>query len=433
MNEIKCPRCNQVFVVDENDYESILRQVRNHEFEKDIAEKEKSMNSLWEAKSQQQLLNKENELNVEINKKNLELLEIKKELEKAKTEIENKVKEVELSKAEEITKLKLDNEKMKIEHIKNLQSIKSENEKSLNEKRIEVTTLEGRLKALEVENENKLNTQKLMYDERLKEKDETIALYKDMKLKQSTKMVGESLEQHCEIEFNKLRTTAFMSASFGKDNDASGGSKGDYIFRDYDENGNEFISIMFEMKNENDETKTKHKNADFLKELDKDRNEKKCEYAVLVSLLEKDNELYNQGIVDVSYEYEKMYVIRPQFFIPLITLLRDAARKSITYKNELALYKKEHIDITTFEDEVEKFKADMETNYVQANKKFEGVIKEIDETIKHLEKMRENLLGVDKNIRIANDKAQKITIRKLTRGNPTMKERFDALKENKSE
>lgn len=256
-----------------------------------------------------------------------------------------------------------------------------------------------------------------------------IAYYKDMKAKMSTKMVGETLEQHCEIEFERLRATGFQRAEFGKDNDARTGSKGDYIYRECDENGNELISIMFEMKNENDETATKHKNEDFLKELDKDRNEKKCEYAVLVSMLEAESELYNSGIVDKSHRYPKMYVIRPQFFIPMITILRNAAQNAMEYKSELALVRAQNIDVAGFEERIEEFKEGFARNYNLASKKFKTAIEEIDKTIDHLQKTKENLLSSENNLRLANNKAEDLTIKRLTRGNPTMREKFAELKE----
>ncbi len=267
------------------------------------------------------------------------------------------------------------------------------------------------------------------YQHELRSKDEMIAYYRDMKARLSTKMVGETLEQHCEIEFEKLRATAFQGAYFGKDNDASSGSKGDYVYRETDENGTEIISIMFEMKNEGDETATKKRNDDFLKELDKDRREKSCEYAVLVSLLEAESELYNSGIVDKSHQYEKMYVVRPQFFIPIITLLRNAALGSLKYKSELATMRSQNIDITNFEDNMEKFKDGFARNYDLASRKFEDAIAGIDKTIKELEKTKQALLSSENNLRLANDKAQDLTIKKLTRGNPTMQSKFAALSE----
>ena len=281
--------------------------------------------------------------------------------------------------------------------------------------------------AMKEKYELELRSKKNQFELELKAKDEAIAFYKDFKAKQSTKMVGESLEQHCEIEFNRLRMTAFPRAEFGKDNDAKTGSKGDYIYREYDENGIEILSIMFEMKNENDETATKKKNEHFFKELDKDRHEKQCEYAILVSLLEADNELYNTGIVDVSYQYPKMYVVRPQFFIPIITLLRNAALNSLQYKQELAMMRDQHIDITHFEEDLETFKKGFARNYELASKKFQSAIDEIDKTIKSLEKTKAALLSSENNLRLANNKAEDLTVKKLVKNNPTMKQRFEEL------
>ena len=280
----------------------------------------------------------------------------------------------------------------------------------------------------------KLSEQSLKerYEIQLKDRDAAIERLRDMKARLSTKMVGETLEQHCETEFNRLRATVFARAYFEKDNDASSGSKGDFIFREQDESGAEIVSIMFEMKNENETTATKKKNEDFLKELDRDRNEKKCEYAVLVSLLEPDSELYNGGIVDVSHRYPKMYVIRPQFFIPMITLLRNAALNAAQYKAELALVKAQNVDITNFENQLEAFKTAFGKNYDLASRRFQTAIDEIDKSIDHLQKTRDALLGADRNLRLANDKAQDVTIKKLTRGNPTMKARFDKLKNRES-
>ena len=288
--------------------------------------------------------------------------------------------------------------------------------------------LANNLKSKEAEQQLLASNLKQKYENELKSKDEMIAYYKDMKARLSTKMVGETLEQHCEIEFEKLRATAFQRAEFGKDNDASSGSKGDYIYRETDEHGTEIISIMFEMKNENETTSTKKRNDDFLKELDKDRREKKCEYAVLVSLLEADNDLYNNGIVDKSHAYEKMYVIRPQFFIPMITLLRNAAFNSLKYKQELALVREQNIDITNFEESMETFKQGFSRNYDLASRKFTEAIDGIDKTIKQLEKTKQALLSSENNLRLANDKAQDLTIKKLTRNNPTMAEKFEELR-----
>ena len=331
--------------------------------------------------------NLENTYQTQINKKNLEIQSLKQDMDKAKVENELNVKSIKQDLQNQI-----EQDKMKYQ----LQ------EKNLQEK----------------------------YDTLLQTKDEQIAYYKDFKLKQSTKMIGESLEQHCEIEFNKLRATGFQNAYFEKDNDARTGSKGDYIYRELDENGVEIISIMFEMKNENDKTATKHKNEDFLKELDKDRNEKNCEYAVLVSMLEPENELYNTGIVDKSHRYPKMYVIRPQFFIPMITILRNAALNSLQYKNELQLVRNQNIDITNFEESMNDFKQKFSRNYELSSKKFNIAIEEIDKTISHLQKTKEALLSSERQLQLANNKAEDLTIKRLTRNNPTMKQKFDELKKD---
>ena len=312
-------------------------------------------------------------------------------------------------------------------HAKERTILELKQEKELQQKEQEVQQT-----ALKEKYELELRSKKDQFELELKAKDEAIAFYKDFKAKQSTKMVGESLEQHCEIEFNRLRMTAFPRAEFGKDNDAKTGSKGDYIYREYDENGIEILSIMFEMKNENDETATKKKNEHFFKELDKDRHEKQCEYAILVSLLEADNELYNTGIVDVSYQYPKMYVVRPQFFIPIITLLRNAALNSLQYKQELALMRDQHIDITHFEEDLETFKKGFARNYELASKKFQSAIDEIDKTIKSLEKTKAALLSSENNLRLANNKAEDLTVKKLVKNNPTMKQRFEELNSDES-
>src|SRR3989338_1961921 len=399
MQDIKCPHCGKVFKVDEAGFADILKQVRDHQFEKElherleIAEREKD-SAVKLAES-----NLKNTLQEQLAKKESELAEMKSKLDKA--EVEQKLTVTEAVKKIEKERDDLAND------LKN-----KENEKQLLEKSLQ----------------KKFSTELKTKDDIIKMKDEEIALRKDMKLKLSTKMIGETLEQHCETEFNKLRPTGFQNAYFEKDNDSKTGSKGDYVYRESDQDGNEIISIMFEMKNEGDETATKHKNEDFLRELDKDRTEKKCEYAVLVSLLEADHELYNCGIVDVSHKYPKMYVIRPQFFIPIITILRDAAANSLKYKAELALVRNQNIDITNFEENMNKFKEGFAKNYGLASRKFWTAIEEIDKTINHLQKTKEALLSSENNYRIANDKAEDLTIKKLTRGNPTMKEKFDKVK-----
>jgi hypothetical protein len=423
MNEIICPHCKKAFKVDEAGYAEILKQVRDHQFEEELqnrlslAEKDKeSAVKLAEA-------NIKNSLQEQLAEKDTQLAELKAN---SSAELAQKLaqKETEITQI----KAKIDNAEVekKLAVREALQAVEKERDSLVNDiktKELEKQNLENSLKqhySTELQNKDTI----------IKFKDEEIARVKDMKLKLSTKMLGESLEQHCEIEFNKLRATAFQKAYFEKDNDARSGSKGDYIYRESDEAGNEIISIMFEMKNEGDETATKKKNEDFLKELDKDRIEKKCEFAVLVSLLEIDSELYNQGIVDVSHKYDKMYVVRPQFFIPIITLLRNAAMNSMEYKAELSLIRSQNVDITNFEDKINGFKEGFARNYDLASRKFKTAIDEIDKTISHLQKTKDALLSSENNLRLANNKAEDLTIKKLTHGNPTMKAKFDGLTES---
>lgn len=438
MNEIKCPHCQTVFTIDENSYADIVSQVRNKEFAEDVHKQLEFAKKQFEtekalAKEQEKRLYDEERANFEQKILSLELA-----LKNADVKEEKNVQEALHQKEKEFSALQaeLDQLKQKLQfkevelsqkfqedlHAKERTILELKQEKELQQKEQEVQQT-----ALKEKYELELRSKKDQFELELKAKDEAIAFYKDFKAKQSTKMVGESLEQHCEIEFNRLRMTAFPCAEFGKDNDAKTGSKGDYIYREYDENGIEILSIMFEMKNENDETATKKKNEHFFKELDKDRHEKKCEYAILVSLLEADNELYNTGIVDVSYQYPKMYVVRPQFFIPIITLLRNAALNSLQYKQELALMRDQHIDITHFEEDLETFKKGFARNYELASKKFQSAIDEIDKTIKSLEKTKAALLSSENNLRLANNKAEDLTVKKLVKNNPTMKQRFEEL------
>lgn len=398
MNEIICPHCKKAFKVDEAGFADIMKQVRDHQFEEElrerlnIAEKEKE-NAIKLAEA-----TIKNVLQTDLAKKDAELTEIKSKINNA--ELEKK-----LAVTEAVNKIEKERDELAGE-------LKSKD----TEKQLLETTLKEKY-AIELKTK----------DDIIKMKDEEIALRKDMKVKLSTKMVGETLEQHCETEFNKLRPTGFQNAYFEKDNDAKTGSKGDYIYRESDEVGNEIISIMFEMKNEGDETATKKRNEDFLRELDKDRVEKKCEYAILVTLLEAENELYNTGIVDVSHKYQKMYVVRPQFFIPIITLLRNSALNSLKYKAELALVRNQNIDITNFEDNVNKFKEGFAKNYDLASRKFKTAIEEIDKTIDHLQKTKDALLSSENNLRIANNKTEDLTIKRLTHGNPTMTALFAEL------
>ena len=438
MNEIKCPHCQTVFTIDENSYADIVSQVRNKEFAEDVHKQLEFAKKQFEtekalAKEQEKRLYDEERANFEKKILSLELA-----LKNADVKEEKNVQEALHQKEKEFNALQAELDQLKQQlqfkevelsqkfqedlHAKERTILELKQEKELQQKEQEVQQT-----ALKEKYELELRSKKDQFELELKAKDEAIAFYKDFKAKQSTKMVGESLEQHCEIEFNRLRMTAFPRAEFGKDNDAKTGSKGDYIYREYDENGIEILSIMFEMKNENDETATKKKNEHFFKELDKDRHEKQCEYAILVSLLEADNELYNTGIVDVSYQYPKMYVVRPQFFIPIITLLRNAALNSLQYKQELALMRDQHIDITHFEEDLETFKKGFARNYELASKKFQSAIDEIDKTIKSLEKTKAALLSSENNLRLANNKAEDLTVKKLVKNNPTMKQRFEEL------
>ncbi len=417
MQEIKCPKCGEVFQVDESGYAAIVKQVRDKEFSKELQAREKQFATEKETAVRLAKLDVKNAMQDEIT-------QLEQELQKVNQQTENILHEKELS----ISDLKAQLKNYENEKELAVKTALSEQEKQLTERDKQILQLESRIE--NKENEFKLAENKMIekYEAQLKEKEETINYYKDFKLRQSTKMIGESLEQHCEMEFNKLRATGFQKAYFEKDNDIRTGSKGDYIYREFDTDGTEFISIMFEMKNEMNQTATKHKNEDFLKELDKDRNEKKCEYAVLVSLLEPDNDYYNTGIVDMSYRYEKMYVIRPQFFIPMISLLRNAAANSLKYKKELALIQNQNIDITHFEQDLNDFKTKFSRNYRLASEKFNNAIKEIDTSIAHLQKIKDSLLSSDNQLRLANEKAQDLlTIKKLTEKNPTMAEKFNAL------
>ena len=417
MNEIKCPKCGTVFQINETDYESILKQIKNNEFEKEIQLREEQFRK-----------EKEHEIKLTESNKELEIPELKIKLKNKEEQTKNEI--------EKIYKDELNKKVLEISELKNkieLQESKKELEiqKVLSEKDKKIDLLNSELELKNKEYELKQNTIKEQYESKLKDKDEQIAYYKDFKAKQSTKMIGESLEQHCSNEFNRLRPL-FKNSYFEKDNDSKTGSKGDFIFRDFDDNGNEIVSIMFEMKNEADTTSTKHKNEHFFKELDKDRKEKKCEYAVLVSLLELDSDYYNGGIIDVSHIYEKMYVIRPQFFIPLITLIRNLANKSLDYKKELELVKSQNIDITHFEENINLFKEGFGRNYRLASERFAKAIEEIDKTIDHLQKTKEHLLKTDDNLRLANNKAEDLTIKKLTHNSETMQKMFEELKKEKA-
>ena len=391
MHEIKCPNCGTVFQIDEMDYQNVVKQIRDQEFEKEIFEREKQYK-----------------------------IEKESAVELAKNKIEKEYQERVTEQKLEIVELK---NKLVLQDKESTLTIQN----ALSKKESEISTLSNQLELLKNDFLLKEKNMKETYEEKLKDREEQISYYRDFKAKQSTKMIGESLEVHCSNEFNKLRPL-FSNAYFEKDNDARSGSKGDFIYRDYDDEGMEFVSVMFEMKNEADMTATKHKNEDFFKELDKDRREKKCEYAVLVSLLEIDNDYYNEGIVDVSHKYEKMYVIRPQFFIPLITLIRGMAMNSLKYKKELLMIQNQNIDISHFEDNLNTFKEGFARNYRLASDKFKKAIDEIDKTIDHLQKTKEALLSSENNLQLANNKADDLTIQRLTKGNETMKKLFSETK-----
>lgn len=400
MKDIICPSCSKAFKIDETGYSDILNQVRNSEFEQEIEKRLKVADA--EKKSVLELAeaNLRNSFQKALYERELKIGDLNQAIKTSETQNKH-----------EISKAIKDIEKER-DHLKN--------EISLKDKEMQL-----KASSIQIDYTNKLQSK----DQLIKMKDDEIDRLKDFKQKLSTKMVGETLEQHCEVEFNKLRASAFQNSYFEKDNDSSlGGTKGDYIFKESDSFGNEIISIMFEMKNENDETASKKRNEDFFAKLDKDRTEKNCEYAVLVSLLEPENELYNSGIIDVSHKHDKMYVIRPQFFIPIITLLRNASMNSLKYKAELNIMKNQNIDIVDFEDKINSFRKGFAHNYDLASRKFQAAIEEIDKTIKHLNKTKEALLSSENNLRLANNKADELSIKKLTRGNPTMKQKFDDLK-----
>ena len=406
MQEIRCPKCGEVFQVDATGYEQIVRQVRDKEFAEELKYREKELESKRAQELELIRLQEEKEYNESITKKDAQIADRDRKI----AELQAKLDAGETAKKLAVA-----------------EAVEKKNEE-ISKKTSEITELKGELKSKETESQLNEKALKEQYEEKLKLKDEQIEYYKDFKARQSTKMVGESLEQHCLTQFNSLRMTAFPNAYFEKDNDARSGSKGDFIYRECAEDGTEFISIMFEMKNEADMTATKHKNEDFFKELDKDRTEKGCEYAILVSLLEIDNEFYNNGIVDVSYKYPKMYVIRPQFFIPMITLLRNAARNSLQYRQELQLVKNQQVDILHFEENMNAFKEGFARNYRLASEKFAAAIDEIDKTIDHLQKTKAALLSSENNLRLANNKADELTIKKLTKNAPAVKAMFDELK-----
>ena len=415
MNQIKCPHCGTVFTINETEYSQLLAQVRGHEFEKEIHERLERERALFEEQSK-------NQLQANLNEKDKEIADLQAQLEKAASQNQLDMERSLAEKEKEVQALQNQLEQARLQHQNELQ-------RSLTSLEKERDSVKNQLALQEKENELALSSVRSDYEVQLKAANEQVEFYKNFKAQQSTKAIGESLEIYAETEFNKVRSYAFPRAKFGKDNEISvSGSKGDFIFRDFDESGLEFISIMFEMKNEADTTKTKHKNADFLKELDKDRREKKCEYAVLVTMLEADNDYYNTGIVDVSHEYEKMYVIRPQFFIQLIGLLRNAALNSLQYQQELALIREQNIDITHFEEDLEVFKNAFAKNYNSASTNFKKAIDEIDKAIKRMEEVKRFLTTSENQLRLANNKLDDVSVKKLTRNNPTMKAKFEELK-----
>lgn len=423
MHEIKCPNCGEVFQVDETGYQQIVMQIRDEEFKKELDRRELELNKTKDSELEMLKAKAEQESTTKLLKKDTEIEKIKAEKDAKIAEVQNEMAALK----EKIAAFENAQKLAVAEAVGNKDKEIIQKEKELSEKTIEIEKLKGEIVSTEKENEIRSKNLIDTYEEKLRLKDEQVAYYKDFKAKQSTKLVGESLEQHCLNIFNQIRMTAFPNAYFDKDNEVSQtGSKGDFIFRDY-EDGTEYISIMFEMKNEADETKTKHKNEDFFKELDKDRKEKGCEYAVLVSMLEADNELYNAGIVDVSYRYPKMYVVRPQCFLAIIGLLRDAAKNSISYKKELEVVKNQQIDVSNFEENMNAFKEGFARNYRLASEKFTKAIEEIDKTIDHLQKTKAALLSSEDNLRLANNKAEDLSIKKLTKNAPSVKAMFDEV------
>lgn len=460
MQEIRCPKCGEVFQVDEKGYDQIARQVRDKEFSKELERLEKESEDKRKREIELIRLQEEKEFNEGIIKKDAEIQEKEQMIAQLRSRLDATETEKKLAVSQALEENNQERSKQEREYSENIakkdaeiserdrkiaqlqakleagetatklavaEAVEKKNEE-LSERATEIADLKGEIRNKETQ--NRLNEQSLkeQYENKLKLKDEQIEYYKDFKARQSTKMIGESLEQHCLNQFNSLRMTAFPDAYFEKDNDARTGSKGDFIYRECAEDGTEFISIMFEMKNEADKTATKHKNEDFFKELDKDRREKGCEYAILVSLLEIDNDLYNNGIVDVSYKYPKMYVIRPQFFIPIITLLRNAARNSLQYRQELQIVRNQQVDILNFEENMNAFKEGFARNYRIASEKFTTAIEEIDKTITHLQKTKAALLSSENNLRLANNKADELSIKKLTKNAPSVKAMFDEIK-----
>ncbi len=461
MQQIKCPKCGEVFTIDENSYANIVNQVRDQEFQRLVDQNKKDLEEKQETQLEKAVMEAKSEAEKTIAELHAKLQEAESQKKLAETEAAAKLQAVQAENAAKLQAVQAESaaklqavqaedaaklQAVQAESAAKLQAVQSDNaakitalensiqskdkdseiavKDAVREKEDKIRDLQAELERKDMEFQLKEDSVKRQHEQEIRLKDEQIQQYKDFKMRQSTKMIGESLEQHCEMEFNKLRATGFRTAEFGKDNDARSGSKGDYIFRDYAD-GVEYISIMFEMKNEMDTTATKHKNEDFFKELDKDRNEKKCEYAVLVSMLESDNDYYNTGIVDVSHIYPKMYVIRPQFFIPIISMLRNAAENTMQVKKELMEIRNRNVDVSNFEASLLDFKDKFSANYEKANKRFANAIEEIDKTISHLQKVRDELLASDNQLRLANNKLEDLTIKKLVRNNPTMKEKFE--------
>lgn len=443
MQQIKCPHCGEVFTIDESNYNSIVKQIRDHEFSEELRSRESEIREHMEAEIRLVRAQSENTMQEKLNAKEKELEEVRSRLKLAESRTESAVREAEVLKDKEAadamaalqSQIAVLNQDLNAKETEKQLAVEKAISQLREAKDGEIRGYLVQIDTLKSEAALKEQAMQASYSEMVATKDKEIASqqelvkqYKDFKARQSTKMVGESLEQHCAYEFNRLRMGMFPKAYFEKDNDARSGSKGDFIFRDFDEDGTEIISIMFEMKNENETTATKHKNEDFLKELDKDRREKNCEYAILVSLLEADSDLYNEGIVDVSYRYPKMYVVRPQFFIPIITILRNAALNSLGYRRQLMIEQNNNLDVTRFEENMNAFKEAFGRNYDIASRKFQTAIAEIDKTIDHLQKTKDALLSSENNLRLANNKAQDLTIKKLTKNAPSVAERFAEMK-----
>ena len=429
MREIKCPKCGSVFTVDEADYASIVSQVKNAEFNEEVNRRLQELHQQHIAEQQSAEAKMEKDHLAELNKKELEISQLKASLQSIEQQKRSELDLALAAKDKTIDDLRNQIAQSAQQQQIAVMEVRQKAKDYVSQKEQEITKLQAEVKTQQLEADSKMAVLREKYEGELKSAQELVNYYKDLKARLSTKMIGESLEVHCSTQFNQMMRPMMPNAYFEKDNDASGGSKGDFIFRDFAPDGTEYVSIMFEMKNEADETATKHKNEDFFKKLDVDRRAKNCEFAVLVSLLEPDNELYNGGIVDVSYKYDKMYVIRPQFFLPIISLLVQTSKKSLEYKQQLAIARNQSIDVTNFENQLLDFRDKFGRNYRLASEKFQTAIDEIDKSITHLQKIKDALIGSENNLRLANDKAEALTIQKLTRGNPTMTELFDKARE----